>query len=175
MYPTQALCRPLTSRVMARRCARLPRQLQQKRSMIAIKDHLYFAKATAEGPGRSGTVKSNGDHPLQFTMSLPRAAGGKGDGPNPEQLFAMGYSSCFLGAIQLAAARANKMEIGDMAKVHTNVFLGHPEDPNIDGFGLRVELLVEGCDDDSIISAANDFCPYSRAFQHGIEVQVKKA
>lgn len=52
----------------------------------------YFAKATAEGPGRSGMVRSNGDHPLQFAMAMPKAAGGRGDGPNPEQLFAMGYS-----------------------------------------------------------------------------------
>ena len=65
-------------------------------------------------------------------------------------------TACFLGALQLAAARANKLEIGEMARVHTNVFLGHPENPNIDGFGLRAEVLVEGCDDDSIISAAHE-------------------
>lgn len=43
-----------------------------------------------------------------------------------------------------------------MAKVNASVFLGHPEDPEVDGFGLRVELTVEGCDDDSIISAAHE-------------------
>ena len=81
-----------------------------KRSMLTLKDHVvrflsicrlvmrstcppqYFSKATAEGPGRNGLVKSNGDSPLELKMSMPRAAGGKGDGQNPEQLFAMGYA-----------------------------------------------------------------------------------
>lgn len=60
------------------------------------------------------------------------------------------------------------MEIAEMAKVYTNVFLGHPEDPNIDGFGLRVELLVEGCDDDSIIAAAHEV----RSSSHSVPYQL---
>lgn len=108
---------------------------------------------------------------------MPKVTGGKGDGQNPEQLFAMGYScerspclsrpmmqlltcaafpACFLGALQLAAARANKMEIAENAKVTANVFLGHPSEPDIDGFGLRVEINVEGCNDDAVIAAAHD-------------------
>ena len=108
-------------------------------------------------------------------MSMPRAAGGKGDGQNPEPLFAMGYASCFLGALQLAAARANKKELAEDAKVAVNVFLGHPQNPDIDGFGLRVEVNVEGCPDDAVIAEAHEFCPYSRALRHGAEVTVTKA
>ncbi|KAI0074390.1 OsmC-like protein [Panus rudis PR-1116 ss-1] len=177
MYPSQVLLRPLTARVMkgaAGRYTRFPNP-QHARGLLTLKDHVYFAKATAEGAGRNGIVKSNGDSPLELKMSTPKAAGGKGEGQNPEQLFAMGYSSCFLGALQLAASRANKKELAEKAKVHTSVFLGHPEDANLDGFGLRVEITVEGCDDDAIIAAAHEFCPYSRALKHGIDVKIVKA
>ena len=65
-------------------------------------------------------------------------------------------TACFLGALQLAAARANKKELAENAKVTANVFLGHPSEPDIDGFGLRVELTVEGCDNDEVIAAAHE-------------------
>ena len=60
-------------------------------------------------------------------------------------------AACFLGALQLVGARAGKKEIVDKAKVHATVFLGHPTDPNLEGFGLRVELTIEGCEDDALI------------------------
>ncbi|CDO68967.1 hypothetical protein BN946_scf184782.g15 [Trametes cinnabarina] len=174
MHPTQAAFRPLTHRVLTGAGIRYARNVKaaniSKRTILTLKDHV----ATAEGPGRNGIVKSFGDSPLELKMSMPKAAGGKGDGQNPEQLFAMGYASCFLGALQLAAARANKKELAENAKVTANVFLGHPSEPDIDGFGLRVEINVEGCDNDEIIAAAHEFCPYSRALKHGAEVTVHK-
>ncbi|ETW80665.1 hypothetical protein HETIRDRAFT_459374 [Heterobasidion irregulare TC 32-1] len=144
-----------------------------KRTLITLKDHIYFARATAEGAGRAGIVTSDGDAPLELKLALPKAFGGKGDGQNPEQLFAMGYSSCFIGAIQLAASRAGKKEVGDRAKVHAKVYLGHPTDR--EGFGLKVDINVEGVEDDAIIAAAHDICPYSLALREGIEVNVAKA
>ncbi len=107
-------------------------------------------------------------------MAMPKAAGGKGDGQNPEQLFALGYSgtfcvcfsqllreltifaACFLGALQLQASRAGKKEAAEVAKVSAKVFLGHPEDANVDGFGIRVEIIVENFDDDAVIAAAHE-------------------
>ncbi|KAH9858464.1 OsmC-like protein [Lenzites betulinus] len=179
MYPSQAILRPLSHRILTGAGVRytagsLNPATVQKRSILTLKDHVYFSKATAEGAGRNGVVKSNGDSPLELKMAMPKAAGGKGDGQNPEQLFAMGYSACFLGALQLAAARANKKELAESAKVTANVFLGHPSEPDIDGFGLRVEINVEGCNDDAIISAAHEFCPYSRMLEHGAEVTIAK-
>jgi len=176
MIPARLLGRP-TARFMegaAGRYTTYPNRLRNE-SLITLKDHVYFARATAEGAGRKGSVRSNGDAPLELKMSMPKATGGKGDGQNPEQLFAMGYASCFLGALQLAASRANKLDIAEKAKVNTRVFLGHPKDPNLDGFGLRVEVNVEGCEDDTIIQAAHEFCPYSRALKHGIEVDITKS
>ncbi|KIP05578.1 hypothetical protein PHLGIDRAFT_91930 [Phlebiopsis gigantea 11061_1 CR5-6] len=177
MRPTQAVARPLTRRIMqgaAGRYTVYPNRLHN-RSIITLKDHLFFSKAVAEGAGRNGSVKSFGDAPLDLKLAMPKVAGGKGDGQNPEQLFAMGYSACFLGALQLVGARAGKKEIVDKAKVHATVFLGHPTDANMEGFGLRVELTIEGCEDDALIQAAHEFCPYSRALKHGIDVKINKA
>ena len=109
---------------------------------------------------------------------MPRSLGGKGDGQNPEMLFAMGYAcesrpntftlcarsrnlplrelaACFLGALHLAAARANKKEVAEAAKVVASVFIGHPR-ASPDGFGLRAEISVFGCDDDGVISDAHE-------------------
>ncbi|THH26766.1 hypothetical protein EUX98_g7425 [Antrodiella citrinella] len=185
MHTTRALLRPLAGRVtnaaaMQQAALSLPRNrypqhmMGRGASVVGLKDHIYFAKATASGAGRRGVVESTGDAPLKLNMNLPKVAGGKGEGQNPEQLFAMGYSSCFLGALQLAASRADHGELVDTAKVNASVFLGHPEDPNMDGFGLRVELTVEGCDDDAIINAAHEFCPYSRALTQGADIKIMK-
>ena len=67
-------------------------------------------------------------------------------------------AACFLGALQLIGSRAGKKEIVENAKVNATVFLGHPTDPNLEGFGLRVEITVEGCDDDALIQAAHEVC-----------------
>ncbi|KAH9839241.1 OsmC-like protein [Rhodofomes roseus] len=183
MRPTTAVVRPLTTRYTPRhfvgRGVRLsPRASNPSphaRGILTLKDHVYFARSTAEGSGRiGGVVKSFGDSPLEFNMDMPKVAGGKGEGMNPEQLFGMGYATCFLGSLQLMAARAGKKELAEKAKVHTKVFLGHPENPDLEGLGLRVEVGVEGIDDDDIIAAAHDFCVYSRALTQGCEVNVVK-
>ena len=65
------------------------------------------------------------------------------------------HTACFLGALQLMASKAGKKQLGDEAKVHAKVFLGHPEDKEVEGLGLRVEVGVEGVDDDEVIAAAH--------------------
>ncbi|KAI0786773.1 OsmC-like protein [Abortiporus biennis] len=178
MHPSRLLARPLSAgtRIMqgaAGRYTVFPNNLHG-RGMLDIKDHIYFARATAEGEGRNGIIKSMGDVPLELKMATPKQAGGKGDGQNPEQLFAMSYASCFLDSLQLVASRANRMDIAEKVKVHSAVFLGHPKDPSLPGFGLRVEVDVEGCDDDEIIGEAHEGCAYSRALRHGIDIKVSK-
>ncbi|KAF9793006.1 OsmC-like protein [Thelephora terrestris] len=143
-----------------------------RRSIVTVKDTLYVSNATAIGEGRNGTVKSDGDVPLSFKLSTPKSIGGKGDGQNPEQLFAMGYASCFLGALQFVASNAGKKEAAAKAKIHSSVVLGHAAE--MDGFALKVNLKVEGIEDESLIKAAHEFCPYSRALRHGVEVNVSK-
>jgi len=154
--------------------ARPIRLSSARRTLVILADKKYTAEATATGAGRNGHVKSHGeDAPLDLKLSSPKALGGPGDGQNPEQLFAMGYASCFLGALQLVASQAGKKELAKNAKIHTFVHLGTPE--GMEGFGINVDIKVEGVQDDTLIQAAHDFCPYSRALKSGAKVTVSKA
>ncbi|KAF8639486.1 hypothetical protein AX17_001392 [Amanita inopinata Kibby_2008] len=139
------------------------------RSVMTLAETKYTAHATASGQGRNGRVESNG---LKLNLATPKELGGPGNGENPEQLFAMGYSACFLSAIQVAARRQGKSEMADKAVVHTNVSIGIPTD--LPGFGLAVDIKVEGVDNE-VLKTAHELCPYSRALAHGVVVNVSKA
>jgi organic hydroperoxide reductase OsmC/OhrA len=97
--------------------------------------------------------------------------------------------ACFLGATQLVARNQKKTDQAKAAKVHVSVSLGEPKD--LGGFGLAVDIKVEGVDEE-VLQAANEvrvhscstrlhanryiqFCPYSRALKHGISVNVSRA
>ena len=67
--------------------------------------------------------------------------------------------ACFLGALQLVAAKAGKKEVAAKAKIHTAVHLGVPE--GMEGFGINVDIKVEGIEDESLIKAAHEVCSYS--------------
>ncbi|KAI0700739.1 OsmC-like protein [Cytidiella melzeri] len=138
---------------------------------MTLEDHKYTAHATARGKGRDGEVSSDDDAGLTVRLAMPRSLGGKGDGQNPEQLFAMGYSACLLSAIQLASNNLGKTDEARNAVVHTSVHLGKPKD--MDGYGLEVEIQVEGISQD-LIDAGHAACPYSRALKHGAKVTVTK-
>ncbi|OSX66051.1 hypothetical protein POSPLADRAFT_1131524 [Postia placenta MAD-698-R-SB12] len=143
-----------------------------RRNLMTLKDHKYTAHATARGLGRNGQVKSDDDHGLDLRLAMPRSLGGKGDGQNPEMLFAMGYASCFLSAMQLVAGKLGKSGMAKNAVVHAQVHVGEPKDK--EGFGLEVDIKVENADED-LIRAGHEACPYSRALKHGIVVNVSKA
>ena len=66
-----------------------------------IEKVVYRANATATG-GRDGSAKSS-DGLLDVKLAVPKEMGGAGGGVNPEQLFAAGYSACFLGALRFVA------------------------------------------------------------------------
>lgn len=154
-----------------RRTPQLTRSLGNipSRSLVTLKNHKYTATATATGAGRNGNVKSNG---LELKLAVPKEMGGTGQGENPEQLFAMGYASCLLGAIQLIAGRTGKKDMAKNAVVHANVHIGEPE--NLEGFGIAVDIKVEGIDEE-LLKAGHEFCPYSRALKHGAAVNVSVA
>ncbi|KAI0745908.1 OsmC-like protein [Earliella scabrosa] len=141
------------------------------RSIMTLKDHKYTAHATAQGQGRNGQVKSDDDCGLELRLAMPRSLGGKGDGQNPEQLFAMGYAACFLSALQMVAGQTGKTDRARNAMVHTQVHIGEPKD--LGGFGLEVDIQVDGVDDSELIQAAHQACPYSRALHHGAVVNVR--
>lgn len=131
---------------------------------------LYTAIAHASGGGRDGHVRSEDDR-LDFDTRPPVELGGSGEGTNPEQLFAAGYSACFLGAIH-AAGRILKLDTTDAA-VSASVTLGKGAD---DGFELAVELdiYVPNVSSDEARTLANtahdDICPYSKATRNNVPV-----
>ncbi|KQV32497.1 organic hydroperoxide resistance protein [Rhizobium sp. Root1203] len=137
---------------------------------------LYTTKASATG-GRAGhAVSENGV--LDVTLTVPKELGGDGaTGTNPEQLFAAGYSACFLGALKFVAAK-EKVKIPEDTTVSATVGIGPREDGT--GFGIEVALSVHipGLDRptaEKLAAAAHIVCPYSHAMRTSTEVPVTVA
>ncbi len=134
---------------------------------------LYTARATATG-GRDGRAITD-DQKLSVNLSTPKELGGAGgEGTNPEQLFAAGYSACFIGAMKFVAGAAKQALPADTS-VTGEVGIG----PNGQGgFGLKVSLSVSlpGLDRsvaEGIVAKAHEVCPYSNATRGNIEVDLK--
>ncbi|MFE7763121.1 organic hydroperoxide resistance protein [Streptomyces sp. NPDC057438] len=131
---------------------------------------MYVAEATAHG-GRNGYITSQ-DGQIDLKVAMPPAMGGDGDGTNPEQLFAAGYSSCFHNALVLVGRRAGYDLTG--STVAAKVGIG----PNKQrGYGLAVALSVSlpVIDQDiaaKLVDAAHQVCPYSNATRDNIEVSI---
>jgi Ohr subfamily peroxiredoxin len=129
----------------------------------------YVTKATTSG-GRNGrAVIENGG--LALAMALPKDLGGNGDGHNPEQLFALGWSACFGQAI-LVLAKKHGLD-GQAAKVTCEVTLN----VNDGAFSLAAELKVAlpGADKDklqALIEDAHTICPYSKATKGNVPVKL---
>lgn len=137
---------------------------------------LYTTKASATG-GRAGrAVSENGV--LDVVLTVPKELGGDGaTGTNPEQLFAAGYSACFLGALKNVAGK-EKIKVPEETKVTATVGIGPRDDGT--GFGIDVSLLVDlpGLDRETaekLVAAAHIVCPYSHALRTSTEVPVKVA
>jgi osmotically inducible protein OsmC len=132
---------------------------------------LYTAHASATG-GRDGRATSN-DKQLDVKLSTPKELGGAGgEGTNPEQLFAAGYSACFLGALKFVANR-EKISIPSNVSVQGSVGIGTI--PN--GFGISVELKIDLPNMDKtqaqkLIDMAHIVCPYSNATRGNIAVNL---
>ncbi len=136
---------------------------------MSLEKVLYRASATVTG-GREGRGVSD-DGVLDVKLTTPRELGGAGaPGTNPEQLFAVGYSACFLGAMKFVAGR-DKIAMPADASVQGVVGIG----PSPTGFGIEVELKISlpGMDRaqaEKLVSAAHTVCPYSNATRGNIDV-----
>jgi Ohr subfamily peroxiredoxin len=130
---------------------------------------LYTAEAVATG-GREGRAVSS-DRALDVQLSTPRELGGAGGpGTNPEQLFAAGYSACFLGALKFVAAQ-NKVSLPANAQVTGQVGIG----PIPTGFAIQVALTISlpGLPAEqarALVDKAHIVCPYSNATRGNIDV-----
>lgn len=135
--------------------------------MSQIEKVLYTAKTHTTG-GRDGAANSS-DGRLDVKLSSPGTAG---KGTNPEQLFAAGWSACFLGALSVAASQKNVSLPPDRA-IDAEVDLG----ANDQGYLLRARLNVSlpGLDHDvarELVDAAHQICPYSKATRGNIDVAI---
>lgn len=136
---------------------------------------LYTAHATATG-GRDGRAISSDQH-LDVKLDTPKELGGAGGaGTNPEQLFAAGYSACFLSAMKFVAMHA-KQQLPADTTVQASISIG----PNGQGgFGLAAELKVslpgmEPTAAEALVAKAHEVCPYSNATRGNIEVKLALA
>lgn len=134
---------------------------------------VYQAHATSTG-GRNGSTRSS-DGLLDVMLAVPKEMGGAGGGVNPEQLFAAGYSACFIGAMQFVAGQ-EKVRLPPDTSIDATVGIG----PIPAGFGIAVQMAVKvpGMDRaqaQTIIDKAHQVCPYSNATRGNIAVTITLA
>jgi Ohr subfamily peroxiredoxin len=134
-------------------------------------DVKYWTEAKATGGGRNG-VSGLVNGQLTVTHASPKELGGSGLGHNPEELFAIGYSACYLGAMRYAASTEKLGTVPENATVNAHVGIGGRSDG---GFGLKVRLVVSmpGVDRavaEKIAERGHHICPYSNATKGNIEV-----
>ena len=130
---------------------------------------LYTATATATG-GRTGTAKSS-DGVLDVKLTTVKELGGDGAvGTNPEQLFAAGYSACFIGAMKFVAG-SKKIALPADTSITADIGIG----PIPGGFGIQATLnvTIPGMEHGAaveLVEAAHQVCPYSNATRGNIDV-----
>lgn len=136
--------------------------------MTGLEKVLYTARTRTTG-GRDGASRSS-DGRLDIQLSSPGTAGG---GTNPEQLFAAGWSACFIGALSVSAVRM-KVQLPGSVAVDAEVDLGTTS--GLYGLAARLKVSLPGIDREvaqQLVAAAHETCPYSRATRGNIPVDIQ--
>ncbi len=137
-------------------------------------DVKYTTTATATG-GRDGHSATK-DGALDVQLSTPKElGGGGGPGNNPEQLFAVGYAACFLGAMKFVASQGGTTKVPNDASVTSTVGIGPRSEG---GFGIDVglDISLPGVDRaaaEELVEKAHQVCPYSNATRNNVPVRLK--
>ncbi len=144
---------------------------------MAIDKAVYTAQATSTG-GRAGTTESS-DGAIKLSLSTPKELGGAGGpGTNPEQLFAAGYSACFIGAMKAVSAR-QKLALPAEVSIKSSVSIGPMTGkPGAFGIAVAMEISVPGMDRaalEQLVATAHEVCPYSNATRGNIDVTLTVA
>ena len=133
---------------------------------------LYTTTATATG-GRDGRAKT-ADGSFEVALATPKELGGAGGaGNNPEQLFAAGYSACFLGAMKAVAAKGGPKVPNDAA-VTATVGIG-PRSEGGFGLDIALEVALPGmphAEAEDLVHKAHQVCPYSNATRGNVDVRL---
>ena len=133
-------------------------------------DVKYRTTGSATG-GRDGEARSE-DGSFQAKLSTPKELGGAGGpGTNPEQLFAAGYSACFIGALKVAGQQL-KLTVPADTTVSATVGIGPRSEG---GFGITTDLSIDlpgldRADAERLVEAAHAICPYSNATRNNLDV-----
>ncbi|MDA8444394.1 organic hydroperoxide resistance protein [Paracidovorax valerianellae] len=138
--------------------------------MPSLDQVLYTARAHTTG-GRDGASRTD-DGRLDVKLSSP---GTSGTGTNPEQLFAAGYSACFIGALKAVGGQL-KIAVPQDVAVDAEVDLG--KIPNAYGIAARLTVSLPGLDRaqaQQLVDAAHQVCPYSNATRGNIDVTITLA
>ena len=138
---------------------------------MSIEKEIYIAKAKAMG-GRVGAAKSD-DGQIDLRLDRPVEMGGKGNGTNPEQLFAVGYAACFIGALRVVAGKRH-IRIPEEVAIDSAVSFG-PLKGEVEGFGIAVAMTIhlpgiERTTAEELVHQAHQVCPYSNATRGNIDV-----
>lgn len=133
---------------------------------------LYETTITNTG-GRDGSVSSP-DNIFYLDVAKPKALGGETTtASNPEQLFAAGYSACFNSALELILDK-DKIEYKSSEVTATVTLYSDKEDGGVK-LGVKLEITIEGVDQaiaDEYAHKAHNYCPYSKAINGNVEVEV---
>ena len=141
---------------------------------MALDKVLYTAHATTTG-GRQGSSRSS-DGALAVQLSTPKEMGGAGGtGTNPEQLFAVGYSACFLGAMKAVSSKVG-VKVPDDTTIDAAVSFG-PLAGGAVGYGIAVAMDVKTPglareQAEKLVHAAHQVCPYSNATRGNVDVKL---
>jgi Ohr subfamily peroxiredoxin len=130
---------------------------------------LYTAQSHTTG-GRDGAGKSS-DGAIDVTLSSP---GSGKPGTNPEQLFAVGYSACFIGAMKAVGPKI-KVKVPDDVAIDASVSLGPTDGGAAYGIAVKLAISLPGLDDaqkKQLVDAAHKVCPYSNATRGNIDVEL---
>jgi len=135
-------------------------------------DAKYKTVATASGGGRDGkTALADGTMALQLT--IPKELGGPGgDGANPEKLFALGYSACFLSAMRVASTQT-RIKVPDGSTVTATIGIG-PRSEGVFGITAALDVYLPGLpetDARKLAEATHGICPYSNAIKASVDVK----
>ncbi len=138
---------------------------------MALDSIIYTAHANVTG-GRDG-IATTDDGKISFKLGVPKEMGGKSEGTNPEQMFAAGYSACFIGALQVAA-KAQKVVLPADTSIHADISFG-PRAGGAKGFGLEVAMAIDlpglnRAEAEALVHEAHEICPYSNATRGNVEV-----
>lgn len=142
---------------------------------MALEKTLYTAHATSTG-GRTGRTESS-DGKVKLQLSTPKGLGGDdGPGTNPEQLFASGYSACFIGAMKAVASK-EKIKLSDDVSIQCDVSIGPMAGkPGAFSIAVAMAVTVPGMDKaeaQKLVAKAHEVCPYSNATRGNIDVDLK--